>query len=64
MEYIILDTYPVIDGVQQSNFVNVLTQNLTTIVVTISNAEMTTYSIPINNSDPVTSVNEYFQNLE
>lgn len=58
-----LDTAPIIDGVPQSSFINVLTQTSSTIVVNISNAEMTTYSIPINNSDPVTSVNEYFKKL-
>jgi len=63
MEYIILDTNPVIDGVETSNFVNILAIIDNTCFCNISNREATTYDVIIVNNDVVTSVNDYFENL-
>lgn len=63
MEYIILQNNPVIDGVIQSNFINVLDITGNTCNCTISNNEATIHSITIRNSDVETSVNDYFRNI-
>jgi hypothetical protein len=63
MEYIILQDNPVIDGVEQSNFINILDITGNTCNCTISNNEATIHSITIINSDVETSVNDYFKKL-
>jgi hypothetical protein len=63
MEYIILQNNPVIDGVIQSNFINVLDITGNICNCTISNNEATIHSITIRNSDVETSVNDYFRNI-
>jgi hypothetical protein len=63
MNYIILDTNPVIDGVETSNFVNILSIVDNKCFCNISNREATTYDVAITNNDVVTSVNYFFENL-
>jgi hypothetical protein len=65
MEYIILDTYPTINGQTVSNFVNISNLDIAgnMVHVNISNLEATTYSIPIINFDVETSVKNFFLNI-
>lgn len=63
MEYIILDFNLTINGIEQSNFINVLDINGDTCNVTISNNEATIHTVNIINSDVQTSVSNYFKGL-
>ena len=63
MEYITLDFQPMIDGIPNSSFINVLDITGNTCNVTISNNEATIHSVAIINSDIQTSVSEYFKNI-
>lgn len=63
MEYIILNTSPIIDGKKTSNFINVIDITGNICNVSISNREATIYSITIINNDVITSVNNYFKDL-
>jgi len=62
MEYIILNTNPVINGEITSNFINIHDVNDTNCNVSISNREATVYNITINN-DIESSVNDYFVSI-
>jgi len=62
MEYVILDTHPIINGETTSNFINILDITGNTCNVNISNREAVVYSIPVT-SDVETSIKDYFNNI-
>jgi hypothetical protein len=63
MEYITLNFNPIIDGIEQSSFINVLDITGNICNVTISNNEATIHTVTITNSDVETSVSDYFKNV-
>ena len=63
MEYITLDFQPIINGITNSSFINVLDITGDNCNVTISNNEATIHSIAITNNDIQNSVSEYFKNI-
>jgi hypothetical protein len=62
MEYVILNTQPIINGETTSNFINILDITGNTCNVTISNREATIHTVTIT-SDVETNINEYFNSI-
>ena len=60
MEYVIINTNPILNGITHSNFINILDITGNTCNVTISNNEATIHNIVITNNDIINSVNNYF----
>jgi hypothetical protein len=62
MEYVILNTQPIINGELTSNFINILDITGNTCNVTISNREATIHTVTIT-GDVETNINEYFNSI-
>ncbi len=60
MEYVIINTNPILNGISHSNFINILDVTGNTCNVNISNAESVVHTIDITNSDITESINNYF----
>ena len=60
MEYVIINTNPILHGITHSNFINILDITGNTCNVNISNAEVVIHTINITSSDITESINNYF----